>query len=91
MLADVASGFRDPVPRAAQALTPREQRRMHDAIPGMERMGPDPGLPEHPELWILRWSLRLLCLRRLEAMEREGRTGELHDLLRRAFGDGGPG
>ena len=61
---------------------------MHDLICGFQRMKPDPTLPEHPELWIHRLAIQILCAKRIEAMEREGRTEELDGILRRAFGDG---
>ena len=75
-------------PRASQALSPEQQRRMYELISGFQRMKPDPMLPEHPDLWIHRLAIQLLCAKRIEAMEREGRTEELRDILRRAFGDG---
>ena len=74
-------------PRASQALTPEQQRRMYDGILGWARVKPDPAMPEHPELWILRISVQSLCRKRFAAMEREGRSEELHDMLRLAFGD----
>ncbi len=74
-------------PRASQALSPQEQRRMHDAVLGMARMEPDPMLPEHPELGTLRDSVLLLCRKRFAAMEREGRSEELDAMLRKAFGE----
>ncbi len=73
-------------PRASQALSPEQQRHMYDAVIGMARTKPDPMLPEHPQLWILRLGILQVCVRRIEAMEREGRTEELHALLREAFG-----
>ena len=76
------------MPRAAQALSPEQQRRMYELIDGFRRMKPDPMLPEHPELWIHRLAIQLLCAKRIEAMEREGRTEEIDGILRRAFGDG---
>ena len=78
-------------PRASQALSPEEQRRMYEGILGWTRVKPDPALPEHPELWILRMCVQSLCRKRFAAMEREGRTEELHAMLRLAFGeDDGP-
>ena len=78
-------------PRASQALSPEEQREMYDAILGFSLVKPDPRLPEHPEMRLLRSSVRLLCMKRFAAMEREGRSDELHALLQEAFGeDGGP-
>ena len=76
-------------PRASQALSPDQQREMHDAILGISRVQPDPKLPEHPETWLLRCSVQVLCQMRFEAMEREGRTEELHALLRKSFGEEG--
>lgn len=76
-------------PRASQALSPKEQREMHDAILGISRVQPDPKLPEHPDMWVLRCSVQLLCQMRFEAMEREGRTEELDAMLRDSFGEEG--
>ena len=74
-------------PQASQALSPKEQREMHDAVLGISRVRPDPELPEHPEMWLLRCSVQALCQMRFEAMEREGRTEDLHAMLREAFGE----
>ena len=76
-------------PRAPQALSPTEQREMHDAILGISRVQPDPKLPEHPELWFLRCCLQIMFQMRFAAMEREGRTDELHAMLRDSFGEEG--
>ena len=75
-------------PVASQARSPEEQRHMYELIGTFTPRKPEPGLPEHPGLWIHRLGLQLLCAKRIEAMEREGRTEELRDILRRAFGDG---
>jgi len=74
-------------PRASHTLSPEEQRHMYELIGTFPLRKPEPGLPEHPELWIHRLGLQLLCAKRIEAMEREGRTEELQDTLRRSFGD----
>ncbi len=65
---------------------------MYEGIRGWTRARPDPAMPEHPELWILRAGVQSLCRQRFAALEGEGRSEELHAMLRLAFGDdGGPG
>ena len=74
-------------PRASQALTPQEQRDMHEAVFGLEAAAAE---SMHDDNSYLGSALRILCEDRIVAMEREGRSEELDVLLRDVFGDAGP-
>ena len=71
-------------PRAAQALSPQEQRDMHEAVLGLEAAAAGSGHDDSSYLWS---ALRILCGDRIVAMEREGRSEELRALLRKVFGE----
>ena len=71
-------------PRAAQALSPQEQRDMHEAVLGLQAAAAEPG---HDDNSYLGSALRILCEDRIVAMEREGRSEALRALLREVFGE----
>ncbi|MDE0523976.1 MAG: hypothetical protein OXH79_18675 [Boseongicola sp.] len=71
-------------PRAAQALSPQEQRDMHEAVLGLGAAAAEPG---HDDSSYLGAALRILCEDRIVSMEREGRSEELRALLQLVFDD----
>ncbi|MYH58516.1 MAG: hypothetical protein F4145_11095 [Boseongicola sp. SB0675_bin_26] len=74
-------------PRASQALSPQEQREMHEAV---LRLDADSAEHGNDDSSCLGSAVRILCEDRIVAMEREGRSEELQALLRDVFGDAGP-
>ncbi len=74
-------------PVAAQALSPQEQREMHEAVLGLAAAEAE---AVHDDNDWLGSAVRILCEDRIVAMDREGRSEELCALLRDVFGDAAP-
>lgn len=76
-------------PRASQALSPAQQRRMYDAVICLDSGMTDMEDSEPSDLRFLGSAIWLMCEGRIRAMTRDGRSDELHAVLLRAFDEHG--
>ena len=74
-------------PRASQALSPGEQREMHDAVIRLDAGMTDTDDYAGSDMHVLGSAIRMMCEDRILVMESNGRSDELHAVLRQTFGE----